>query len=98
VTDTQHHNMIVGYLAKRLTGMAGHNGRSSDAMVAAAVAESVDIPKDRYPHDTSDLARCCEAFDEAPWQLRELMLPILHNYTGHLLAARVDSNQDTSPQ
>lgn len=87
MTDTQHHEMIVRYLSLRLVGKAGHNGRSSDAMVAAAVTGS-KVPKDSYPHDTADLARCCEAFDEAPWQLRELMLPILHDYTAHLLAAR----------
>lgn len=87
MTDTQHHLMVVSFLAKRLTGQAGDNGISSDAMIAAAVTDSA-VPKDRYPHDTADLARCCEAFSEAPWQLREVMLPTLHDYTAHLLAAR----------
>ncbi len=96
MTDTQHHTMIVSYLGKRLIGEAGHNGRSSDAMVAAAVTGST-VPKYSYPHDTADLARCCEAFNEAPWQLRELMLPILHSYTAHLLKARAEHNQESRP-
>jgi hypothetical protein len=67
------------FLAKRIAGEAGHCGRSSDAMVSAAVLGR-KVSKGEYPLDLGDLGRCCEAFALAPYELRKRMLPILREY------------------
>lgn len=64
------------FLSKRLVGKAGHNGVSSDAMIACAVTGS-PMPDDIRPYDLGDYSSCCEAFDIAPYDLRRRMLPQL---------------------
>lgn len=72
------------FAAKRLIGMAGHPGRSSDALIAAAIG-GCDVPEDRFPRDLGDLGRCCEAFALAPFDLRRRMLPHLRLFIDALL-------------
>ena len=64
------------FLARRLARRAGHNGVSSDALIAAATTGST-IPDDVRPWDLGDYGRCCEAFAIAPYSLRRKMLPQL---------------------
>lgn len=67
---------IKWFLARRLMGQEGHNGVSSDALVAHA-AVGGEVPDDVYPHDLGDFGRCCEAFALAPGALQLRMLPTL---------------------
>ena len=79
---------VITFFCKRLIDDAGDRGMSSDAMIALAIAYG-GIPADYkgpHPHDTADLARCCEAFSLAPWRLRRRMLPILAQWSADLIA------------
>ena len=90
----------IRFLSRRLVGLAGDNGISSDAMVAAAAfGQTAPIPKSKYPRDTGDLKRCLEAYHEAPNALRHKMLPILADYLEHIAAdvREKASNQDYVP-
>jgi hypothetical protein len=67
---------VIRFLALRLVGKAGPNGRSSDALIASA-AGGLAIGGASYPLDTADFGRCLEAFALAPPELQQRMLPTL---------------------
>lgn len=69
---------VLAFLADRIAGDAGR-GRSSDAMIAAAV-RGKPVGTHDYPSDLGDLGRCCDAFLRAPYELREAMLRTLADF------------------
>lgn len=55
-------------------------GRSSDAMVFFALGMQQEPGKHEYPLDRGDLRACEEAYDMAPADLQDRMLPVLTRY------------------
>lgn len=70
-------------LARLVDGDSRWVGRSSNAMVAAAI-RGTGVDFFSYPHDDGDLGRCEETYKRAPEHLRPALLTILGRFREHV--------------
>ena len=76
---------LTSFLAARLEGGSDWVGSSSNAMVREAIGGDPVEYDWEYPHDHSDLARCCTTWARAPLWLKAIMLPRLTAYCEHAM-------------